>query len=598
MPSLVFRLSLCPRVPSVVKCRGMAGVLERIGKLPALRELRQLVESRGAADVVGCAGSGPAAVAAWLALGVRTHALVVCAGAEEAEEFAEDVNLFHDGLACHFPPLEVLPGDVERPSDAILRARLSVLRHLAFGDTGEHGDQATDVDFLEPTPRTRIVCTAVTALLQPTASPDDLRQGSLSVAVGDEAEPGRLVEWLVDNGYQSAPQVQLSGQYRLRGGILDVYSHGAPEPVRVEFFGDRVDSIRTFDPFSQLSTGRIQRCQVTVPERQAGDEERRGRQPARLPGAGRRRPDRRPRAALAPRGDRLRADRAAGAAAPAGGGGPGAGAAAARALRRGRRGCRPHRLHAARFLRPGAGLDAGRAGARLPRIRRHARLLLQPRRGGALRRAAEGQRVRGARARADRGRPAQPRGALPGGRAGADPPPPPLPPLPPEAPHQPHAGRPAGGRRRGAGGRRAGRPHPARHRQVPRHQALGARGPHARAPGDRVRGQGARLRPRRPHRDGAPVHRRRRAPAGAEQAARGDAGRRPRGAPRRPSRTWPPSCWNCRPSARRRPASPPRPTASGSASSSPSSPTRRPTTSSAPSRTSSATCRRRGRWTA
>ena len=101
---------------------------------------------------------------------------------------------------------------------------------------------------------------------------EDLREGSLSVAVGEEAAPGPIVEWLVDNGYGSAPQVQLPGQYCLRGGILDVYSHGAPEPVRVEFFGDSVDSIRTFDPFSQLSTGRVQRCQITVPERPPGGE--------------------------------------------------------------------------------------------------------------------------------------------------------------------------------------------------------------------------------------------------------------------------------------------------------------------------------------
>ena len=504
----------------------MAGVLEVISKLPALRELRQLVEPRGAASVVGCAGSGPAAVAAWLALGVRTHTLVVCAGVEEAEEFAEDVNLFHDGLACHFPALEVLPGDVERPSDAILRARLSVLRHLAFGDTGERGDQASDVDFLEPTPRTRIVCAAVTALLQPTASPQDLREGSLSVAVGDEAEPGRLVEWLVDSGYLSAPQVQLSGQYCLRGGILDVYSHGAPEPVRVEFFGDKVDSIRTFDPFSQLSTGRIQRCQVTVPERPAGAEA--GVSGSLLDFL---EPDA---AVLTVGPERLwhraetvyeQTERRELLRAPD---------EVAQALAR-----RPHVVF--RADEEGAGGDAVRIDCTLrdsfgPELdstlvelervcneyedtRVYCFSPAEAERFDALLKDSEF----GAQgAAAGRGRPPQPRRPLPGGGPGARPPPPPLPPLPAEAADQPHAGRPAGGGGRGAGGRRAGGAHPARHRQVPRHKALGAGGPDARAPGDRVRGQGARLRPRRPHRDGPPLHRRRRPPAGAEQAARGD----------------------------------------------------------------------------
>jgi transcription-repair coupling factor (superfamily II helicase) len=244
----------------------MADVLERIGGLSSLGRLPDLLHANRKVSVVGTAGSGSALIAAWLAEKVRTLALVVCPTGEEAEEFAEDMNLFSDGLACHFPALEVLPGDIEQPSEPILTARLRVLRHLAFGPEAEATPSAGLGGYLGPGPQTRVVVASIIALIQPTASAEELRRGSRTIAVGDEAAPHALVTWLVDNGYEAAPQVQLPGQYCLRGGILDVYSHGTFQPVRLEFFGDQVDSVRTFDAATQLSTERVPRCLLAVAE--------------------------------------------------------------------------------------------------------------------------------------------------------------------------------------------------------------------------------------------------------------------------------------------------------------------------------------------
>ncbi|MFO8007196.1 MAG: transcription-repair coupling factor [Candidatus Brocadiia bacterium] len=248
----------------------MTDVLQAIGRLPAVRELPVLLRERGRISVVGTAGSGAPLVTARLTGMVRTRLLVVCSGMEEAEDFAEDMNLLRDGVACCFPALEVLPGDLEEPNEAIQRARLAVLRHLAFGDTPDTADELAEAVYLEPGPNTRAVATSVRALMQPTRSAAELRTGSRTVSVGQEATPAELVTWLVDNGYVSVPQVRAPGHYCLRGGILDAYSHGALQPVRVEFFGDEVDSIRTFDPGTQLSTGRVQRCQFTISEHPAG----------------------------------------------------------------------------------------------------------------------------------------------------------------------------------------------------------------------------------------------------------------------------------------------------------------------------------------
>jgi transcription-repair coupling factor (superfamily II helicase) len=247
----------------------MPDVLASIGGLPQVERLPDLLRASGRVTVIGVAGSGPALVAAGWAEKVRTRTLVLCPGVEEAEEFAEDVNLFADGLACHFPALEVLPGDVEEPSEPIQRARLNVLRHLALGPDAYRPGRPEPSAYLEPVPETRLVVASANALIQPTCSVEELRRGSRSLAVGEEAQPHELVTWLVDNGYDAVPQVQRPGQYCLRGGILDVYSHGASLPVRLEFFGDQVDSIRSFDPSTQLSTERVSSCLLAVAEHPA-----------------------------------------------------------------------------------------------------------------------------------------------------------------------------------------------------------------------------------------------------------------------------------------------------------------------------------------
>jgi len=250
--------------------KNLATELRRIGGLDALLEA---VRSGRSARVRGPVASGAAVLSAILADEARGFTLAVCPGVEYAEEFAEDANLVRDGLACHFPALEVLPGEEAETNEALEKSRLSVLRHLVFGTPG-----GAQVEFLEPQAGTRLVCASVGALLQATAPPDELREGTRIINVGDGVAPQGLTEWLVDRGFISVPQVILPGQYSLRGGILDVFSHGTDHPVRIEFFGDEIASIRTFDRSTQLSLDRVEGWQLMAahdplsgaPSRKAG----------------------------------------------------------------------------------------------------------------------------------------------------------------------------------------------------------------------------------------------------------------------------------------------------------------------------------------
>jgi len=218
-----------------------------------------LAEGRNV-SIRGPTGSGAAVIVAALMHRLDTAALVVCPGVQYAEEFTEDAALLRHDIACYFPARESIE-DAETGStdQGILRSQLKVLRHLTFGPEPSGGEAD---EWFEPQPGSRLVCTSINALLQPVLNPAALKQHSTAIEVGKEAPPRQIVEWLVENGFISMPQVTAHGHYSLRGGILDVFPYGAASPVRIEFFGDEIDSIRNFDPHSQLSKKRINSCRL------------------------------------------------------------------------------------------------------------------------------------------------------------------------------------------------------------------------------------------------------------------------------------------------------------------------------------------------
>ena len=80
---------------------------------------------------------------------------------------------------------------------------------------------------------------------------------SFSAAPGAAVDIHALAQWLESNGFLRASTVRESGEYALRGGIVDLYPPSLPAPVRLDFFGDILESIRAFDPESQRTTGQL-----------------------------------------------------------------------------------------------------------------------------------------------------------------------------------------------------------------------------------------------------------------------------------------------------------------------------------------------------
>ncbi|HET9345998.1 MAG TPA: transcription-repair coupling factor [Candidatus Limnocylindrales bacterium] len=101
----------------------------------------------------------------------------------------------------------------------------------------------------------RILVASVQALVQHTIAPTELPDEPRRLAVGARLRPEGLLGELLDLGYTPVLEVAGRGEFARRGGIVDVFPPSAPLPVRIEFFGDEIDSLRAFDPTDQRTTG-------------------------------------------------------------------------------------------------------------------------------------------------------------------------------------------------------------------------------------------------------------------------------------------------------------------------------------------------------
>jgi transcription-repair coupling factor (superfamily II helicase) len=186
-------------------------------------------------------GAGDAAKPALMAALARDAAgpvLVVVAKALRARDLLEELSAWLGPEAARlklYPERDSLPYErsVEDPWE--VRQRLDVIHGLSSSDRA-------------------VVVACVEAVAQRTLSPEAARSALAEVAVGDRLGPATLLRRLQSSGFEMATLVEAPGQATRRGGIVDVFPPQAQQPVRIEFLGDTVESIRWFDPETQRSS--------------------------------------------------------------------------------------------------------------------------------------------------------------------------------------------------------------------------------------------------------------------------------------------------------------------------------------------------------
>jgi transcription-repair coupling factor (superfamily II helicase) len=155
-----------------------------------------------------------------------------------------------DSRLLFYPAWESLPHEGKLPHADTISDRLQTLVALSGQPATHH-------------PQSAIVVTSVTALLQQTFPPGEIQKRTRVLQRGDKMNPLDLIEWLEAQGYEPEAQVTQKGEIALRGGILDVWPLTSPWPVRLEFFGDELESLRHFDPLTQISREEI--LHVAIP---------------------------------------------------------------------------------------------------------------------------------------------------------------------------------------------------------------------------------------------------------------------------------------------------------------------------------------------
>ena len=194
---------------------------------------KALAEGDACLRVAGLAGSArPLVVAALLQAPARS-AVVVVRSMADAHRWAQDLRFF-GAPVLEFPEREprLWRGGHHREADA---ERAVIARRLAAG---------------EPT----VVVATPAGLDTPLPAPAEFAARTLRINVGDRLERELLLEAFETAGYERTETVVEVGQWSVRGGIVDVFVPSHPSPVRLEFFGDDVESIRRFDPTTQRST--------------------------------------------------------------------------------------------------------------------------------------------------------------------------------------------------------------------------------------------------------------------------------------------------------------------------------------------------------
>ena len=216
----------------------LTGFLTRLGDYPRL--LAALNQGKSPLALSGLAAVHRAHLAAALHKDTGRPLVVVCADEGEARRAAGDLAAFTGAEVPLLPArdFQFHPGAASRQWE---HQRLAVFAALDQGDCP-------------------VLAATVEGLMQRTLPPDRFRAACRTLSVGQVCNLDDLTDFLVSAGYTRCDQVEGAGQFSLRGGILDVFSPGLDLPVRMEFWGDEIDSMGLFDPVTQRRTAQRETC--------------------------------------------------------------------------------------------------------------------------------------------------------------------------------------------------------------------------------------------------------------------------------------------------------------------------------------------------
>jgi transcription-repair coupling factor (superfamily II helicase) len=212
-------------------------------RAPSNAQMRRVADDPGGLDLIGAPEGFDALVMADIVKSRKGLSVFVARDGARLSAFADAFRFFAPTVeVVTFPAWDCLPYDRIGPSAGVAAQRMATLARLAAG-----------VDAKTP----MLLVTTVPALLQRVPPREVISQASYSARVGNSIQIEDLERYFAVNGYARASTVSEKGEFAIRGGVIDVFPPTADEPVRLDLFGDTLESIRGFDPETQRSTRQL-----------------------------------------------------------------------------------------------------------------------------------------------------------------------------------------------------------------------------------------------------------------------------------------------------------------------------------------------------
>ena len=215
--------------------------------------------------IAGLSQAAKALAAVALARAGRGTMLLIVPNDKDVEQITNDARFFYravegatskavDCAILPFPSLQVDPYREMQPHFRVTSARARTLHAIAMGSA-------------------RLVIASVAASLPRLNTPARIRRASLELKAGSKMEPQTLADLLVDAGFTREDPVDAHGEFSIRGGIVDIFPASDIEPVRIEFVGDMIETLRRYDPATQRSTGVTDQVSIVPLQERFNDEQ-------------------------------------------------------------------------------------------------------------------------------------------------------------------------------------------------------------------------------------------------------------------------------------------------------------------------------------
>ncbi|NGX41858.1 MAG: Transcription-repair-coupling factor [Chlamydiae bacterium] len=220
-------------------------MIENLQKSKKLQELHHALQEQESILIEELWDAPKALVAALAQQATGKHILILTGASQEESRLYHDLPFFTERPVVDFPAWETLPTEKIPPSPDIVGERYQVLSAI--------------VEKSQP----QIIISSLHACLQKLIPPKKFNVLYLTLKVGATLPYDTLIERLNNMGYQRCPVAADKGEFAVRGGIIDIFPVSSPEPIRIEFWGDDIESLRTFDPIGQKSITPLDHAEIT-----------------------------------------------------------------------------------------------------------------------------------------------------------------------------------------------------------------------------------------------------------------------------------------------------------------------------------------------